>query len=300
MKNILIFLSVCVMSAMAENLNVTVSLLPQKYFVEQIAKDKVNVNVMVKQGFSPAIYEPQSSQMKLLTKSDAYFSIGVPFESAWLEKFKNSNKSMMLVDTTRGIQKIPMLAHGDHDKHDDNDKHDKHDEHEEHEEHEHEDGLDPHVWLDPILVKIQAKNIYEALVKLDAKNRDFYFDNYKFFLNDLTLLDNKIKKILLPIKKSAFMVFHPSWGYFAARYDLEQIVVEKEGKTPKFRELVELIEKSKERKIKIVFVAPQFSQKAASTIAKSISGDTFVINPLSYSYQSNLINTAKAIYNSYK
>ena len=105
------------MSLYANNINVTVSILPQKYFVEKIAGEKVKVNVMVRSGFSPATYEPQTSQMKILSKSKAYFSIGVPFESAWLTKFENTNKNMLIVDTTKGINKLEMIEHEHHDDH---------------------------------------------------------------------------------------------------------------------------------------------------------------------------------------
>ena len=103
--------------------DVTVSILPQKYFVEQIAKDKVNVNVMVKPGFSPATYSPKTSQMRKLSKSKIYFSIDVPFENAWLEKFKYSNKNMIIVDTANNINKIEMTKHEHHDEHVDNENH---------------------------------------------------------------------------------------------------------------------------------------------------------------------------------
>ena len=287
MKKILLIISFGLVYVFANTIDVTVSILPQKYFVEQIAQDKAIVNVMVKPGFSPATYEPQSSQMKLLTKSKAYFSIGVPFEGAWLHKFESTNKNMLMVDTSRGVKKQEI---------------EEHDHHEEthNEENHHEESGDPHIWLDPMLVKIQAKNIYETLIKLDAKNKDFYKKNYDVFLNDLDNLDIKLANILKPIQKSSFMVFHPSWGYFASRYDLRQIVVEKEGKTPKLREMINLIQESKKYGIKVIFVSPQFSQKAATTIAKSINGKVLLIDHLSYSYSSNLLKIAKDIRNSYK
>jgi zinc transport system substrate-binding protein len=270
---------------------VTVSIVPQKYFVQKIAKNKIDVNVMVKPGFSPATYEPKTSQMKKLSKSLVYFSIDVPFEDVWLNKFKNANKNMLIVDTDEGINKIEMLKHEHHDEVE-NSK-------EEHPEHDHE-GLDPHIWLDPILVKIQAKNIYEALVKIDEKNKEFYLKNYETFLKELDTLDNELKEILKYTKNKAFMVFHPSWGYFAKRYDLEQIAIESEGKKPKPAELVELIKDAKEHNIKIVFVSPQFSKKGAKIISQSIKGNVAVINPLAEKWDINLINTAKEIVKSYK
>ena len=297
--------------------DVTVSILPQKYFVEQIAKDKVNVNVMVKPGFSPATYSPKTSQMRKLSKSKIYFSIDVPFENAWLEKFKYSNKNMIIVDTANNINKIEMTKHEHHDEHEENETHHEekdHDEHEHHEEHgenethhvkkdhdEHNhDGLDPHIWLDPSLVKIQAKTILEALINIDKKNKDFYTSNYKNFIKEINTLDTKIKNILKNNKDSAFMVFHPSWNYFAKAYDLEQIAVEKEGKNPKIKEIIELVKEAKEHNIKIVFVSPQFSQNSAKKIASSINGKVVNIDPLALDWKNNLIKVANSIKNSNK
>jgi zinc transport system substrate-binding protein len=306
----------------ASKLEVTTSIVPQQYFIQQIGGDKVQVNVMVKPGFSPATYEPKTSQMRKLAQSKAYFSMGVPFERVWLEKFQNANKKMMMVDTSKNIKKLMMAKHEHHDDedkheehhehegheheaHHDHDEHEKHDSHEkehEHEEkgHNHEGGLDPHIWLDPILVKTQAKNIYDALVSLDSKNKAFYTKNYEQFLVKLDKLNVTIQSILQGNKHATFMVFHPSWGYFAKRYDLEQIAVEKEGKEPKPKEIIELTKEAKLHNIKVVFVSPQFSQKSAKAIAKSIKGNVATIDPLSYKYEENLIKTAKAIKQSYQ
>ncbi len=296
-------------------LEVTTSIIPQKYMIEKIAGDKVKVNVMVRKGFSPATYEPKTSQMKKLAKSKIYFSIGVPFENVWLKKFQSANSSMNIVDTSNGIKKLKMVAHVHHDEHDEHkeekhddhghEKHDDHDEHkdEKHEEqagHEHEGGLDPHIWLDPVLVKVQAKNIYEALVKIDANNAKIYHSNYEKFVKELDTLHHELEEKLESLHGKAFMVFHPSWGYFAKRYELEQISVEKEGKEPKPKELVELISEAKLHDIRVVFVAPQFSQKSAKIIAKSINGKVAFLDPLEEDYKKNLLKVAEVIKQSYK
>ena len=183
-------------------------------------------------------------------------------------------------------------------------KHEHHDEEEIHTNHEHEnehesEGLDPHIWLDPILVKIQAKNIYDAVTKIDPNNSEFYKTNYEEFLKELDNLDANLKAILAPYENRAFMVFHPSWGYFAKRYNLEQIAVEVEGKEPKPNELVELIKDAKKHDIKIVFVSPQFSQKSAKTISSNINAKVLSINPLDQDSSNQLLFTAKEIANSY-
>ena len=136
--------------------------------------------------------------------------------------------------------------------------------------------------------------------KIDEENSDFYKANYEDFVKELDNLDNEIKKILKPYKDSAFMVFHPSWGYFAKRYNLEQISIEVEGKEPKPNELVALIEEAKKHNIKVIFVAPQFSQKSAQTISKSIKANVIAIDPLTDNWRENLLKVANEIANSYK
>ena len=284
MKKILLVFAFLISFLNASTNQLTVNILPQKYFVQKIVKDKFDINVMVKPGSSPHNFEPKPSQMKLLDESKAYFLIGDPSEKAWLDRFKQNTKNTLFVDTTIGIEKIEMQP----------------DEHE-HEHHDHDhSGLDPHIWLDPVLVKIQAKNIYEAMIKIDAQNSDFYKTNYEEFIKELDALDEQIKKLLTPYEKKSFMVFHPSWGYFAKRYNLEQISIEVEGKEPKPNELVELIEEAKKHNIKVIFVAPQFSQKSAQTISKSIGANVIAIDPLTDNWNENLLKVAKEIVNSYK
>ena len=294
MKKI-IFLFIVMFSFLnASTQELTVNILPQKYFVEKIVKDKFTINVMVKPGASPHNFEPKPSQMRSLVASKVYFLIGDATEKNWIEKFKQNAKNTLFVDTTIGFEKIEMAKH----EHEEVAQHD-HKKDEKDEEHDHS-GLDPHIWLDPVLVKIQAKNIYEAMIKIDSANSDFYKTNYEEFIKELETLDSNIKTILAPHKDKAFMVFHPSWGYFAKRYDLEQISIEIEGKEPKPNELVELIEESKKHDIKIVFVSPQFSQKSAQAISKNIGANVVAIDPLSDNWNENLQKVSNEIANSYK
>lgn len=299
---VLVFL--LILTANAKTLDVTVSIEPQKFFVNKIAKEKVNVNVMVKSGFSPATYEPKTSQMRKLSSSSIYFSIGVPFENSWLERFRNANKKMIISDTSKGITKLFMEKHShEHEEHNDEKHDEKHDEHEEHKTHDEKDksGIkDPHIWLDPILVKQQAINIYETLASFDPKNKSFYKNNLDVFLKELDVLHKDIKNTLKSFKKKEFMVFHPSWAYFAKRYNLEQIAVEKEGKEPKPKEIISLIHEAKEHGIKVIFVSPAFSQESAHTIADNLDGNIVTINPMEYYWADNLKIVANVIKESYE
>lgn len=263
--------------------NVAVSILPQKYFVEKIGGNRVAVSVMVLPGANPATYEPKPRQMVNLARAQIYFAIGVPFEDNWLQKFETSNPQMKIIRTQAGIRKMPMKA-GGHVHH--------------HIEHGHEKissgAKDPHIWLSPPLVMVQAKSIRDALVKADPEGRMVYEANYKAFLGELKILDLEIRNIFETTgKNNRFMVYHPSWGYFARNYGLEQIPIELEGKKPSPRQLLELIKKARKDHIKVIFVQPQFSEKSAETIADAIGGQVVFANPLAEDWKNNLLKVSE-------
>ena len=274
-----LFLGIVFLStAGAENpLKVTVSIVPQKYFVEKIAGDLVDTSVMVLPGANPATYEPKPQQMVALTRSEIYFAIGVPFERIWLKKFSSLNSEIMIVHTEDGIEKIPMKGlHGHVD------------------ENNHQGIKDPHVWLSPSLVKILSRNILIALKKADPAHRLTYETNYKTFMKELDDLDLKIRDVFM--RRGAgvqFMVYHPSWGYFAKTYDLKQIPIEIEGKEPTPKELKSLIQHAKDEDVKVIFVQPQFSAKNANTIAKAIGGQVVIVDPMALNWMENLMKVAE-------
>ena len=268
-------------------LNTIVSIAPEATFTKTIGGDKIELHTMVQAGNSPHTYEPKPSQMRAVSSADIYFAIGVEFERAWLPRFKAQNSKMEIVDVTKGIKKLPMSAHHHHEKehHDDKDK-----------EHNQEEHLDPHVWLAPSNVKVIATNIYNALVAKDPKNSDHYRLGYEKLLKEIEATDRKIKTILSSIKPGTkFMVFHPSWGYFAKEYNLVQIPIELEGKEPKPRELVRLIQEAKAEHIQAIFTAPEFSDKIAKEIAKELKIPVIKITPLAANWSQNLLQLAKAI-----
>jgi len=265
------------------NLNIVVSIPPQQTFLQAIAGDKVNITLMVHPGDSPHTYEPKPSQMKAVSKADLYFAIDVEFEHVWLPKFATHNKQMHIVDITQGIEKIQM-------------KQDMHaSKHSSHEGHHHK-GDDPHIWTSPKNVKIMAQNMFEALVKFDKKNIEYYKKNLEAFLSSVTKTDIKIKSLLSSLKNNrSFMVFHPSWGYFAKEYKLNQIAVEVEGKAPSPREIIKHIKEAKAEKVTAIFTQPEFSDSAAKIIAKELSIPVVKVSPMALNWSENLIHISKTI-----
>ena len=243
-------------------LHITVSIAPQKYFVERIGGEHVTVNVMVQPGASPATYEPRPEQLTALSEAAAYVSIGVPFEGAWLDKIASANPQMLMVDTTKGLERM---------------------------------GQDPHIWLSPTLAKTQAQTIYEALAQLDPAHEAEYEANLDSFIADVDALDADIRKTLNKAPSKKFMVFHPAWGYFARDYGLEMIPIEVGRQEPSAAELAALITEAKEEGIEVIFAQPEFSTRAAETIAREIGGEVLLISPLAPDWLDNLRRAAETL-----
>ena len=248
-----------------------VSILPQAYFVERIGGPHVDIEVLVGPGQSPATYEPTPKQMTKLARAHLYFRIGVPFEEAFVPRIARTFRNLQIVDTRKGVQLRYFTKTGG------------------------PEIPDPHIWLDPKRVKVQAATIWRALSGVDPKYAVEFDSNLRTFQADLHSVDAKIADSLAPLKGMNFYVFHPAFGYFGDSYGLTQVAVEIAGKEPSPKQLTELIEKAKQDGVKVIFVQPQFARKAAETIARQIDGAVVAMNPLSRDYLRNLEDMAAAV-----
>jgi zinc transport system substrate-binding protein len=267
-----------------EKVEVTVSILPQEYFVKRIGGDHVAVNVMVLPGASEEFYEPKPEQLRLLANSKVYFKIGLlPFEEIWLDRFSAANSNMLIVDTSEGVELQTM----------------EHEHHNHNHNHNHQEGdLDPHIWLSPQSVKIQANTIYETLAKIDPDNIVKYRENLEQFTADVEKLHQEITEKLSGLSNRKFMVFHPTWGYFAQDYNLEMIPIEIDGKEPSARQLTNIIKLGRNEGIKVIFTQPEFSTATAENIAQQIGAEVLLISPLAPNWLENMRDIADKMYES--
>ncbi|WP_224412606.1 metal ABC transporter solute-binding protein, Zn/Mn family, partial [Oscillatoria salina] len=279
------------LEATESQLEVMVSIPPQKYFVERIGGDRVNVSILLPPGASPATYEPKPQQLQSLSDADAYVRIHVPFENAWWERISSANSDLQVIDLTEDIDRMPMAF--DHHHHGEEGEH-GHDEAHGHNEAEAETGTnpDPHIWLSPPLVKEQAQTIYNALVELDPQNQPKYQENLAAFIAEIEQLNQDIEATLANVEDRTFMVFHPAWGYFADAYNLEMIPIEVGGNEPSAAEMSQLIKEAEAENIEVIFAQPQFSTRSAKTIASEIGGEVILIDPLAEDWMSNMRKVA--------
>ncbi len=271
----------------SRRLRVFVSIPPQKYFLERIGGEHVDVSVLVPPGQSPHTYEPTSKQMVDLSAARAYFRIGLPFEERVVRKLGAVLEHLNILDTNEGIQLRSMRNVTDHADHS----------HHGHGEgcHHGEDELDPHVWMNPRLVKLQARTICRELSRLAPACREAFEGNLRSFETDLDRVDAKIAAALAPLRGRAFYVFHPSFGYFAEAYGLRQVAVEASGKEPTAKQLGALIAQAREDGVRLIFVQPQFATSSAEAIAEHIGGAVIPMDPLAEGYIDNLLDVAGKI-----
>lgn len=271
--------------ALAGPLPVMVSVAPQKYVLEKLAGPLVDVSVMVTPGADAHTFEPKPSQMAQAAKARLYFAQGVEFEHVWLPKLAKTNPGLTVVNTLEGIELMPMEEHHEDHGHDKHSK-DKHDELE----------MDPHTWTAPSLMKIQAETMARALGKADPENAQVYNTNLKAFSAEITALDTQVRALLQGVPAGTeFIVFHPAWAYFAREYGLKEVAIESGGKEPSPRKLKELIKHAKETKAKAIFVQPQFSRKAAQTLADAIGAKLVTADDLAPDWSGNLLAVAKEL-----
>ena len=256
---------------------ITVSVLPQKYFVEKIAGDLVEVQVLVPPGASPATYSLLPSQMKDLSDSRAWLRIGkIGFENAWHEKIQQSNPKLEIFDTSDSTQWIygEEEVHGDH---------------------VHQHGVDPHNWMSPNEVVKIAELTFLALIDLFPEHAQAFDTNFKVFRSEIEQLDQELNVKFARLQNRKFLIFHPALTYFARDYSLVQVPMEVEGKEPSPKYMSELVKHSRKDRIRVVFIQKEFDLENAQQLAKELDGEVVQIDPLSEHWEAQIREIADKI-----
>ncbi len=253
---------------------ITVSIQPQKYFVEQIAGGHFQVQLMIPPGASPVTYDPSPGQMQKLERSKGYIRIGyIVFEKVWMDKIQSVNPDLRIMDQSQGVKLIRKNGNGKGEA----------------------QGVDPHIWTSPREVKTQVKNIRNFLISLDSAHRQVYQENTRRLLGRIDSLDAFITRNLDGLEQTDFLIFHPALSYFARDYGLNQISLEHHGKEPTPARIRRVIDRSDASSIRAVFIQEQFSTDEARAIARELGADVVRIDPLAYDWLENMRKMSGAI-----
>lgn len=245
---------------------ISVSILPQRYFVERIAGDYVKVNVMIPPGANPAVSDLSTEQLKALHNSSIYFAVGyLPFEVSNLYPFLDKQeKHIRLIKQSGEMDLAEGACDHDHD----------------HGDHSHAGNFDPHVWMSPRYAEMMARTIREVLSEKFPEKKAEFEANFKLFKQEIDSIDTEARRIIPGKQNKTFLIYHPALTYFARDYGMEQIAIEDEGKEPNPTHLKSVIDTCRAKGIKIVFIQNQFDVANAKSIAKEIDGEVIAIDPL--------------------
>jgi len=265
---------------------ISVSILPQQYFIEQLAGNLVEVNVMIPPGASPATFEPTVVQLGKLDRSSVYMRIGyIGFEQSWMDKIRTVNPSMKLVDLSEGIEVIQESTRQIANEADDHHGHRHH-------------GPDPHIWMSTTNGGIIARNIHEELLLLLPAEKDYLQARYDQFRLYLDSLHTEITGKLEHLENRSFMIYHPALTYYARDYRLEQLALEIEGKSPSPAHLKEMTDLARENHISKILIQSQFDRNNAKILARETGAEIIQFDPLDLNWGKQMSYIAEQLNNS--
>jgi zinc transport system substrate-binding protein len=262
-------------------IRIAVSVPPQAYFVERIGGDHVQVDVMIPPGYSHVDYPLTPRQVAALSRARLYVAVGHPafeFERIQLAPILKDLHGLRVVDMSRGMRLIAGEGEGSEDE----------------DGHGHAEG-DPHVWVAPDTVAVAGRNIAAALEEIDPAHAPEYRANLARFEAEVAALDREIRARLAGARGDGFMVYHPTWGYFAREYGLRQVAIEAEGKEPSAQRLIQLIGQARREKVQVVFVQAGFPRKSAQVIAEAVGGRVLVADPQDPDWLGNLRRVSREL-----
>lgn len=238
----------------SDKLNVYVSFYPMEFLATRIGGDKINIKTIVPKGMEPHDFEPSLRNMKNLDKTDIFIYNGLGME-AWADDLVDAvdNKEMTLVNSSDSISPIDT-----------------------------EEGRDPHIWLNPRNMIAIGDSIKDALVEKDGKNKDYYIASYETLKEELEELDQAYRTRLAGKKHDEILVSHEAFSYMAESYGFKQISVAgiSSEEEPSSKNIARLIDISKEKELRYIFLETLSNSKAVDIISKEAGLEVLVLNPL--------------------
>ena len=247
----------------SDKLQIISSFYPLHEFSQIIGQEKVDAILLVPIGVEPHDWEPTIKDVQQMQKSDLIIINGIGFEN-WVDSLHENNYQGKIIDTSNNIS-IKNL--------DDNSK-------------------DPHIWLNPVTAKIQVQNIANAFSDSDPENQQYYQSNAAKYIEQLDLLDVKIRNELSQCNND-FIAFHDAFSYFADEYDLKQHTIISPNNShgeATARTLENIISTANTLNIKVIFSEEAVDPKTSEIIANEIGGKVLILSPIEIASDGNYIS----------
>jgi zinc transport system substrate-binding protein len=242
--------------------DVGVSIPPEKYIVEAVGGNRVRVVVLMPEGTTPVTFNPSVGDILKFHRVQLFFKIGLPFEGKALPKMREINPKMKIIDMGHYVKR------------------------------EVRNGVeDPHIWLSPTLLIVEAEKVLEELIKQDPGGKNYYITNYR----NLVLFLLRLERQGFNVTYKSFITFHPSYSYFAENFGLKQIAIENQRGGNSLALFHRIVEEGRKNRVRVVFIAPEFPRRFAEAVAEKLGARVVVVSPLGNPFDtlSTLINNLK-------
>lgn len=245
--------------AAGEKIAVVTTIYPLYDFARQVGGERVEVTRLLPAGAEPHTWEPTPKDMAALARARVFIYNGAGMEP-WVQRQLGmlEEKGVRVVEASRGLDLI--AGPGDHG----------------------EAGVDPHVWLDPVLAQEIVKKIRDAYIAVDPDHAAYYSSRADEYLAALRELDREYRAAAQDFRRREIVTSHAAFAYLARRYGLQQVALmglspESEPDPVRMREIVAFC---REHDVKYVFFEALVSPKVSRTLAREVGAETLVLNPL--------------------
>lgn len=291
--------------AVAEKVKVVVTILPQKYIVEALGGDHVDVSVLIEPGMNPHMSEPLPQQMEKVAEAQIHFVIGLPLEGAIWDNLQSIPNDVQVYSSHASIPIVRLLSRDEPPISDfmtcckeagNCGSCDKHDCIQGCAQYHYRGGEvegDPHIWMDPEALFYIASNISRGLSEFLPE--EVMDEGHRKLSNDIRNTKKTASELLSKYKGRKFLTYHPAFGYFADRFGLKQQAIEHEGKEPTPRQLAVVIRYCEKEGLKTLLMQSQFPSRAARTLARTIDAKVIYANPLSENPLYEIVNLASKL-----
>jgi zinc transport system substrate-binding protein len=232
---------------------------PVAYAAQRVGGARVEVTNLTPAGAEPHDLELSPKEFDQILDADVVFDMGHRFQPAVEEAAKERDGTTVTL-----LDRLPIHAGNKKVAEDD------------------PSALDPHVWLDPVLMQDIVRQVQAALTKVDPKGRNVYARNSDAFVKQLRALDERYRNALADCAINVVVTSHEAFGHLADRYHLQQegIAGISPDAEPDAKRLAQLTDLVKRDHIKVVFTETLVSPRIADTLAREAGVTTDVLDPL--------------------
>ncbi len=258
---------------LSANTNVITTVTDLRYIAEQVGKDKIKVESMIRGFDDPHFVMTRPDFLVKLSEADVFCQVGLDLEIGWAPLLLQQSRNIKIQKGQNGFcdGSVGINILGKPTVQVDRSMGDMH------------IFGNPHYISDPVNAIQVANNIMSALQRVDPENNDFYQQNYEEFRERLVKLTKEEMKAFQPYFGSKVAVFHDEFMYLANRFKFNANLTleERPGIPPSSRYLEQVIKNMRANNIKVILISPVNNPQFAEYVSSQVPGSQVVIMPTS-------------------